>query len=68
LRQNQNSKTWTSDDYLDGYCKLGYKDYLKYKEFKDFYGIGHYECMWLLNGSQLSNPTEDKFSNISPRS
>jgi len=59
---NQNSKTWTSDDYLDGYCKLGYKDYLKYKEFKDVYGIGHYECMWLLNGSQLSNPTQVFFT------
>ena len=59
---NQNSKTWTSDDYLDGYCKLGYKDYLKYKEFKDLYGIGHYECMWLLNGSQLSNPTQVFFT------
>lgn len=55
---NQNSKTWTSDDYLDGYCKLGYKDYLKYREFKETYDIGHYECMWLLNGSQLSNPTQ----------
>ncbi len=59
---NQNSKTWTSDDYLDGYCKLGYKDYLKYREFKELYGIGHYECMWLLNGSQLSNPTQVFFT------
>jgi hypothetical protein len=59
---NQNSKNWTSDDYLEGYCKLGYKDYLKYKEFKDLYGIGHYECMWLLNGSQLSNPTQVFFT------
>jgi hypothetical protein len=59
---NQNSKTWTSDDYLDGYCKLGYKDYIKYREFKELYGIGHYECMWLLNGSQLSNPTQVFFT------
>lgn len=59
---NQNSKTWTSDDYLDGYCKLGYKDYLKYKEFKELYGIGHYECMWLLKGSQLLNPTQVFFT------
>ena len=59
---NQNSKTWTSDDYLDGYCKLGYKDYLRYKEFKELYGIGHYECMWLLNGAQLSNPTQVFFT------
>ena len=59
---NQNSKTWTSDDYLDGYCKLGYPDYIKYREFKESYGIGHYETMWLLNGSQLHKPTEVFFS------
>ncbi len=61
---NQNSKTWTSDDYLDGYCKLGYTDYIKYREFKDTYGIGHYECMWLLNGVQLSNPTQVFFQGL----
>jgi hypothetical protein len=59
---NQNSKTWTSDDYLDGYCKLGYKDYIQYRDFKETYDIGHYECMWLLNGSQLSNPTQVFFT------
>lgn len=47
---NQNSKTWNSDDYLEGYCNLGYIDYLKYKEFKDRYGFGHSECMTILNG------------------
>lgn len=25
---NQNSKVWSSEDYLDGYCKLGYQDYI----------------------------------------
>ena len=55
---NQTSKTWTSEDYLDGYCKLGFKDYHQYKDFKTKYKLGHYECMWLLNGSQLSNPKE----------
>ncbi len=55
---NQNSKTWTSDDYMEGYCKLGYQDYIQYRTFKNTYGIGHYECMWLLNGVQLSKPTE----------
>ena len=47
---NQNSKTWNSDDYLDGYCNLGYPDYLKYKEFKDTYELGHTECQVLLSG------------------
>lgn len=45
---NQNSKTWNADDYLTGYCNLGYEDYLKYKKFKDKYQFGHNECMAML--------------------
>lgn len=47
---NANSKTWNSDDYLEGYCNLGYEDYLIYKEFKNKYQFGHNECMRLLTG------------------
>jgi hypothetical protein len=47
---NQNSKTWNSDDYLTGYCNLGYHDYLQYAEFKDKYNLGHNETMSLLSG------------------
>jgi hypothetical protein len=53
---NQNSKTWNADDYLEGYCKLGYKDYLIYKEFKDTYKIGHNECMYLLGTTSRIAP------------
>jgi hypothetical protein len=48
---NQNSKTWNADDYLTGYCNLGSTDYLKYREFKDTYQIGHNECMIILSGT-----------------
>ena len=48
---NQISKTWNSDDYLNGYCNLGYPDYIKYREFKEQYDIGHNECLALLSGS-----------------
>jgi len=48
---NANSKTWNADDYLEGYCNLGLKDYLVYKDFKNKYKIGHNECMALLAGS-----------------
>jgi len=47
---NQNSKTWNSDDYLEGYCNLGYLNYIKYAEFKKRYGFGHAECMTILSG------------------
>jgi hypothetical protein len=48
---NQNSKTWNSDDYMDGYCNLGYKEYIIYSEFKNKYDLGHNETMTLLSGS-----------------
>jgi hypothetical protein len=56
---NQNSKTWNADDYLEGYCGLGYEDYIKYAEFKKRYGIGHVECMTILGGYS-SNPGVDR--------
>ena len=56
---NQNSKTWNADDYLDGYCRLKYPNYLKYSEFKERYGFGHVECMTILGG-YTSNPGIDR--------
>jgi hypothetical protein len=47
---NQNSKTWNADDYLTGYCNLGNINYIKYKQFKDKYQLGHNECMAILTG------------------
>jgi hypothetical protein len=47
---NQNSKTWNADDYLAGYCNLGYEDYIKYAAFKEKYRLGHNETMSLLSG------------------
>lgn len=53
---NQNSKNWSIDDYMEGYCRLGYKDYVIYKNFKEQYRIGHSVTMGLLsNWSSISN-------------
>jgi hypothetical protein len=52
---NENSKTWNADDYLHGYCDLGYADYLIYDAFKKKYKIGHNECLRLLGGSLSSS-------------
>lgn len=46
---NQNSKTWNMDDYLDGYCRLEYPEYLKYREFKSKYNFSHTETICILN-------------------
>ena len=52
---NANMKTWSADDYLEGYCKLGYKDYITYKEFKEKYELGHNETMSLLGDGNSGN-------------
>ena len=54
-RLNQLSKNWNADDYLNGYCNLGYEDYLIYRNFKDKHKIGHNECMSLLMDSRPSH-------------
>jgi hypothetical protein len=46
---NQNGKTWNSDDYLTGYCDLGYLNYIKYRDFKLKYNLGHHQCMAILS-------------------
>jgi len=48
---NANLKRWSTDDYLQGYCQMGLKDYLIYRDFKNTYRFGHNECMNLLCGS-----------------
>lgn len=62
---NANSKTWNADDYLEGYCKMGYKDYIEYKKFKDRYGFGHVETMTILTDkkSGLANDVSKIFYN-----
>ena len=62
-RLNANSKTWNSDDYLDGYCNMGKKDYLIYRDFKEKYGFGHNECMGMLTGKNSVGTSLNEFYN-----
>jgi hypothetical protein len=50
---NASSKNWNADDYMHGYCDLGYKDYETYKEFRQKYGFGHRETQALLEGAAV---------------
>ena len=50
---NQNAKTWNADDFMNGYCDLGYQDYIEYRNFKEKYKLGHHECGRLLTGVYL---------------
>ena len=56
---NQNAKNWTAEDYMNGYSDMGKSDYKIYKEFKDFYGFGHSECMTLLGAEGVTKRHED---------
>lgn len=56
---NANAATWNADDYLTGYCNLGYEDYIIYKNFKEKYKLGHNETRYLLNNTATG---PDKFT------
>ena len=36
---NANMKNWQTVDYVNGYCDLGYKDYMIYRDFVEEYGF-----------------------------
>lgn len=48
---NENSKNWSADDFLAGYCDLDKIDYKIYRRFKEKYRFGHNECMAMLTGA-----------------
>jgi len=52
---NQNAKTWNADDFMNGYCDLGYSEYLLYRDFKDKYKLGHHESTALLLGTKTAS-------------
>lgn len=56
---NANSKTWNADDYLDGYCRLGNKNYIQYAEFKKQYDFGHNDCMRILGGGDTGSDIQE---------
>jgi hypothetical protein len=46
---NANSKTWSANDYLNGYCDLNYPEYHTYRSFFKRYGFGHKVNLSLLS-------------------
>lgn len=50
---NSTVQIWKPKDYINGYCDLGYPEYIKYKNFMDKYGIKQHEIAFaLLNESR----------------
>lgn len=52
---NNNQKQWKNTDYLDHYCKQGYENYLKLKDFMDKENMSLKLSLLILNGK---NDTE----------
>ena len=62
-RLNANTRTWSMDDFLDSFCKLGWHEYLVYKEYKQKYGFGHNEGLILLGGYPKGKRVFENFKN-----
>jgi hypothetical protein len=48
---NQNSKNWTTSDYLEAYCNLEYSQYVDFKKFVDKHQINIQIALYLLSGT-----------------
>ena len=46
---NANMKNWTVVDYVNGYCDLGYKDYIIYRDFVEKYNLPSTSAILLLS-------------------
>lgn len=54
-RLNTFSKRWAGRDFLNKFCDLGYKDYIKIREFMDEYNLLEETCQCLLAGKTSWN-------------
>lgn len=61
-RLNTNSANWTPDEYMKSYCDLGLKEYIKYREFKNEYGLCHSDTQALLTGSSVGGGQGNAFN------
>jgi hypothetical protein len=62
---NANMKNWQTQDYVNGYCDLGYKDYILYRDFVNEYGFNSQVAILLLSeetsgGNKFSAGTKFK--------
>ena len=61
-RLNTHSSNWTADDYMKSYCNLGYEEYIKYREFKEEYGLCHSDTQALLTGNNVGGGQSNAFN------
>lgn len=51
---NANMKNWQTVDYVNGYCDLGFKDYIIYRDFVNEYGFQSQVSILLLSGEDVN--------------
>ncbi len=62
---NQNSKTWKSKDFIEGYCLVGNINYMILKDFVNKYGFGIAESITMLQSKPANtdnNKTRDLYN------
>ncbi len=55
---NANMKNWQIQDYVAGYCDLGFEDYIIYRDFIAEYGFNNQVAILLLSGEFVSGANE----------
>ena len=59
---NSNQSNWSTAQFCDSYCELGYSEYYKYKAFKKKYQLGVRESLNFLAGENGSANLETMFN------
>jgi hypothetical protein len=59
---NANMKNWQTIDYVNGYCDLGYKDYIIYRDFVNKYGFASQVAILLLTGEEIKGSGTENIS------
>lgn len=62
---NANMKNWSSKDYLDSYCDLGYPEYLKFRDFMKLYpDFSLPTCQIILSNTARGSDTSTKSKSL----
>lgn len=59
---NANMKNWQIQDYVSGYCDLGYQDYIVYRDFINEYGFTNQVSLLLLSGEFVCGSSDVSIS------
>jgi hypothetical protein len=60
---NANQKNMTTNDFMVGYCNMGFDDYVIYREFKEKYNLGHRSLLTILSGGEYDKDHDHQFRN-----